>query len=60
MAERPPELAAWLDFIGTTSCTCDYRYTSLGILHGISMGNGWVRTITNPTCTIHPQKGATR
>ena len=60
MAERPPKLTAWLDFIGTLDCTCEYRFTSLGTLHGISMGNGWVRTTTNPTCPIHPQKGKDR
>ena len=55
--DRSPELTAWLAFLGTSNCTCPYRYTSLGTLDRISMGNGWVRTADDPSCPIHPQTG---
>lgn len=34
-------------------CTCPTAYRSLGKLHGISLGKGWVRTADDPTCPIH-------
>lgn len=37
-------------------CGCRYEWKSLGILYGISMGTGWVRVTTEPTCTEHGER----
>lgn len=34
-------------------CKCDYAWRGLGRLHGINMGNGWVRITTHPDCPTH-------
>lgn len=34
-------------------CRCDFDYRSLGKLHGINMGKGWVRITTHPKCPVH-------
>jgi len=34
-------------------CPCEYEWKSLGVLYGISMGKGWVRISTDPTCLHH-------
>ena len=34
-------------------CKCDHGYLSLGKMHGINMGKGWVRTGTHPLCPVH-------
>src|ERR1700677_2006711 len=41
---------AWL---GITGCTCPYEWKGLGVLYGISMGEGWVRMLTVKTCPEH-------
>lgn len=34
-------------------CRCESAGVSLGRLHGIGMGKGWVRTTTHPNCYHH-------
>lgn len=34
-------------------CGCPYRWGNHGRLYGISMGEGWIRTDTNPECPEH-------
>jgi hypothetical protein len=34
-------------------CICPYRWRSFGVLHGVSMGRGWVRMSTDPRCRSH-------
>jgi hypothetical protein len=34
-------------------CPCLYAWKSLGILYGMSMGDGWVRMTTDPDCPEH-------
>lgn len=34
-------------------CLCEFDFRSLGKLHGISMGQGRVRTATHPKCPVH-------
>lgn len=43
----------WLEYLGTPDCPCPTEYASLGILHGVSMGKGWVRVSTDPVCPYH-------
>lgn len=35
------------------TCGCSYRWDSFGKLDGISIGEGWIRTDTNPDCKEH-------
>ncbi len=50
---RPESLQRELAWLGTLDCTCDHEYKGLGILYGVSMGKGWVRTSTDPACRHH-------
>lgn len=34
-------------------CTCPLDYRGLGILYGISLGQGWVRLDDAPDCPVH-------
>jgi hypothetical protein len=34
-------------------CTCPMAYKGLGILYGVSFGEGWVRLHDDPRCPIH-------
>jgi hypothetical protein len=34
-------------------CPCDRRWGHFGLLYGISMGHGWIRTSTDPDCPEH-------
>jgi hypothetical protein len=34
-------------------CRCEHAYIGLGMLQGINMGKGWVRTTTHPDCHHH-------
>jgi len=34
-------------------CRCLHDYKSLGTLHGMNMGKGWVRVTTDPKCPHH-------
>jgi hypothetical protein len=34
-------------------CTCPHEWKGLGVLYGISMGEGWVRMLTVKTCPEH-------
>ncbi len=49
----PEALARWLRFLGTEDCRCPMAWRSLGVLYGVSMGHGWVRTDTDPQCRHH-------
>jgi hypothetical protein len=46
-------LAAWLRLLKIEDCPCAYEWKSLGRLHGVSMGMGWVRVSTVPECRHH-------
>lgn len=50
---RPEALVNWLAFLGIGDCPCEYSYQTLGNLHGISFGKGWVRTAAEPDCPHH-------
>lgn len=41
---------AWLD---TETCPCKHARKPIGLLYGISMGDGWVRLTTEPDCPHH-------
>ena len=47
---RNPSLVSWLEFLSISDCTCEFDFRSLGRLDRVSMGKGWVRLTTNPTC----------
>jgi hypothetical protein len=47
------DLAAWLNRIGLTGCRCRYAWKGLGVLYGVSLGNGWVRLDDGPACPLH-------
>lgn len=49
----PPSLAANFRWLHTEGCTCSHMHGSYGRLYGISMGNGWIRTTTDPACPHH-------
>lgn len=49
----PGSRERWDEFLGITGCTCPTEYRGLGILHGVSMGKGWVRMSTDPACPHH-------
>lgn len=51
--KRPPELVRDLEWLGLLDCTCSHAFKGLGILHGVSMGKGWVRMTTEPECPHH-------
>jgi hypothetical protein len=34
-------------------CTCPLDYRGLGILYGISLGEGWIRLSDAPDCPVH-------
>lgn len=38
-------------------CTCPLDYRGLGILYGISLGEGWVRLSDAPDCPTHTGPG---
>lgn len=46
-------LADWLAWLGASDCTCEHRWRGLGVLYGVSFGNGWVRVTDNPGCPHH-------
>lgn len=46
-------LDSWLRFLRIEDCPCSYEWQALGRLYGISMGSGWVRITTDPTCRHH-------
>ena len=56
---RPVELVRWLEWVGAPDCRCPSQFKSLGRLHGGPMGNGWVRTGTDPTCRHHGDRDET-
>jgi hypothetical protein len=35
------------------NCTCPFAWRSLGRLHGVTMGHGWVRMSTDRACPHH-------
>ncbi len=47
------DLDKWLTFLDGISCKCQYAWRSMGRLHGIGMGKGWVRITTHPNCPEH-------
>jgi hypothetical protein len=49
--ESLQEWLAWLH--PGVKCKCTYDYKSLGLLHGVSMGKGWLRMSTHPQCPVH-------
>jgi hypothetical protein len=53
MPESLEERMKWLYPDPTQPCICDHEYKGLGILYGVSMGKGWVRTSTDPHCLHH-------
>ena len=38
-------------------CTCPHKWKGLGILYGISMGEGWVRMTNAEDCPVHGGAG---
>lgn len=34
-------------------CTCPHEWKGLGILYGISFGEGWVRVTDGAACPVH-------
>ncbi len=56
-AAEDDRLAKFLAWLGTPDCRCDSEWRSLGVLHGVSMGRGWVRMTTDPQCPHHGQSG---
>lgn len=53
---RPPGLVAWLHWLKLSACRCLYGWGPLGRLYGVSMGHGWVRLNTAPTCPHHGER----
>lgn len=49
----PESLERWNRFLGEEDCPCPMAYKSLGVLYGVSMGDGWVRMDTDPQCRHH-------
>lgn len=41
---------AWLEI---SDCPCQYAWKQLGALYRVSLGKGWVRMTTDPTCPHH-------
>ena len=41
-------------------CTCPLGYRGLGVLYGISLGNGWIRLRDAPDCPIHGDSAIVR
>lgn len=39
--------------IGILRCKCELEIRSMGRLHGVNMGEGWVRITTHPECPVH-------
>lgn len=53
---NPESLARWMEWLygdQPESCRCDSAWKSLGRLHGVDMGKGWVRMNTHPDCLHH-------
>jgi hypothetical protein len=46
-------LANLLAWLGISTCLCAWHYVGMGRVHGVSMGKGWVRIDTVPTCPHH-------
>lgn len=46
-------LARDLQWLGIQTCVCRFAYKSLGRVHDVSMGKGWVRMDTKPDCEHH-------
>lgn len=40
-------------------CLCNLAFKSLGTLHNVRMGRGWVRVDTDPSCPQHRRAGWT-
>lgn len=53
---RTPALTRWLVWLGMPECTCPTEWRALGVLHGVSMGKGWIRMSTDPRCPHHGDK----
>jgi len=49
----PESLSSWLAWNRTPDCACPQAWRSLGRLHGVSMGSGWVRLSTAAGCPHH-------
>lgn len=52
----PDSLRRWLKWVDILDCPCAFDWQSIGILHGVSMGKGWVRVTTEPDCPHHGTK----
>lgn len=46
-------LQRWLNWTQSPDCPCRYEWRSLGILHDVSMGKGWVRMTADLECRHH-------
>jgi len=45
---------AWLQSQGQLPCSgCRWEWQSFGKIHGIPLGDGWVRITTDPRCQEH-------
>lgn len=53
IVEAGDSLARSLAWLGTEDCSCPHHWGSLGRLYNISMGQGWIRTDTDPACRHH-------
>jgi hypothetical protein len=52
-AKRPDDLRRWLEYLGTSDCTCSDGWRPGGALYGVRMGHRWVRLSTAPDCPHH-------
>jgi hypothetical protein len=56
MNEPAYTLELHLADLGLVDCPCPHAWVSLGALHGVPMGKGWVRMGTEPGCRWHDPK----
>lgn len=49
----PESLRNWLTWVDILDCPCAFEWQGIGILHGVSMGKGWIRVTTEPGCPRH-------
>jgi hypothetical protein len=55
----PDDLRKWLVYVnGDDRCPCRHEWKGLGVLYGVSMGDGWVRITTEPDCPQHNARKA--
>lgn len=55
----PASLRKWLTWVRILDCLCAFEWRGLGVLHGVSMGKGWVRMTTESECPQHGDRPPT-